>query len=69
MLVQTIQSEFDDGTEDIIVTLKKLFEYPIQPVKRAYIQACFTYESTDAYASSVLQKKQLSFSSSVKPVK
>jgi len=41
MLVQTIQSNFDEGTEDIIKTIKKLLDYPIQPCKRSYIQEIF----------------------------
>lgn len=41
MLVQTIQCDFDEGTEDLIKTLEKLLEFPIQPLKRAYMQTCF----------------------------
>lgn len=42
MLVQTIQSDFDEGTSDIISTLQKLLDYPIQPLKRSYLQEAFS---------------------------
>jgi hypothetical protein len=41
MLVQTIQSDFSEGTEDILRTMKKLLDFPIQPLKRIYMQECF----------------------------
>lgn len=57
MLVQTIQSEFDEGTEDIIKTLKKLLNFPIQPLKRAYMQECFGCEKVEPQVSPVCAKK------------
>lgn len=69
MLVQTIQSEFEDGTEDIIKTLKWMFDYPIQPVKRSYIQSWFTYEKDDAYSLSVLKNNHPNLTSTIKPSK
>lgn len=57
MLVQTIQSEFDEGTEDIIKTLKKLLDFPIQPLKRSYMQECFNCEKVEPQASPVSSKK------------
>jgi hypothetical protein len=41
MLVQTIHSNFDEGTEDIMNTIRILLEYPIQPLKRSYMQEAF----------------------------
>ena len=44
MLAQTIQCDFDEGTEDIINTIGKLLEFSIQPLKRAYMQSLFQPE-------------------------
>lgn len=44
MLAQTIQCDFDEGTEDIINTIEKLLEFSIQPLKRAYMQSLFQPE-------------------------
>ena len=64
MLVQTIQSEFDEGTEDLIKTIKKLLEFPIQPLKRAIMQAWFTAENIDTFTSPVVQRKPLNLNGS-----
>ena len=41
MIVQTIKTNFDSGTRDLIETMKKLVEYPIQPIKTTSIRAMF----------------------------
>jgi len=41
MIVQTIKTNFDSGTKDLIETLKKLIEYPIQPIKNTSIRSMF----------------------------
>lgn len=41
MIVQTIKTNFDSGTKDLIDTLKKLIEYPIQPIKVTSIRSMF----------------------------
>ena len=41
MLVQTIKSEFKIGSKDLIKSIKKLMDYPIQPLKRTSIQSLF----------------------------
>lgn len=64
MLVQTIQSDFDEGTEDLVRTIKKLLEFPIQPLKRAVMQAWFTSENVDMFTSPTLQRKQFNQNSS-----
>lgn len=41
MLVQTIKSEFKVGSKDLIKCIKKLMDYPIQPLKRTSIMSLF----------------------------
>lgn len=41
MLVQTIKSEFKIGSKDLIKCIKKLMDYPIQPLKRTSIMNLF----------------------------
>ena len=41
MIVQTIKTNFDSGTKDLIGTMKKLIEYPIQPIKSTSIRSLF----------------------------
>lgn len=41
MLVQTIKSEFKIGSKDLIKSIKKLMDYPIQPLKRTSIMSLF----------------------------
>ncbi|CAI2367062.1 unnamed protein product [Moneuplotes crassus] len=41
MVVQTIKTRFDIGTKDLIETVKKLIEYPIQPLKSTSIRSIF----------------------------
>jgi hypothetical protein len=41
MLVQTIKSEFKVGSKDLIKCIKKLMDYPIQPLKRTSILSLF----------------------------
>lgn len=41
MLVQTIKSEFKMGSKDLIKSIKKLMDYPIQPLKRTSILSMF----------------------------
>lgn len=41
MIVQTIKTNFDSGTKDLIETIKKLIEYPIQPIKSTSIRSLF----------------------------
>ena len=59
MLVQTIQSEFTEGTTDIIDTIEKLLEFPIQPVKRTYIQSTFLFDEPPTVISPKLVHKPL----------
>ena len=47
MLVQTIQSEFDEGTHDIMQTIKTILEFPIQPLKRTQMQETFGPEKQE----------------------
>jgi len=69
MLVQTIQSDFDEGTEDLIKTVDKLLEFPIQPIKRAYIQAWFQSESQGVLNSPQQVIKQSSLNTSTNNTK
>lgn len=41
MIVQTIKTNFDTGTKDLVDTVKKLVDYPIQPIKSTSIKAIF----------------------------
>lgn len=41
MIVQTIKTHFDIGTKDLIDTVAKLVEYPIQPLKSTSIRSIF----------------------------
>lgn len=45
MLVQTIKSEFKVGSKDLIKCIKKLMDYPIQPLKRTSIMSLFPTKS------------------------
>jgi hypothetical protein len=45
MLVQTIKSEFKVGSKDLIKSIKKLMDYPIQPLKRTSILSLFPTKS------------------------
>lgn len=45
MLVQTIKSEFKVGSKDLIRCIKKLMDYPIQPLKRTSILSLFPTKS------------------------
>lgn len=41
MIVQTIKTNFDAGTKDLLNTIKLLLDYPIQPVKNTSIRSLF----------------------------
>ena len=41
MIVQTIKTSFDTGTKDLVETVKKLIEYPLQPIKQSSIRSMF----------------------------
>lgn len=45
MIVQTIKTSFDSGTKDLVETVKKLIEYPLQPLKQSSIKALFPDKS------------------------
>jgi len=48
MIVQTIKTSFDVGTKDLIDTIKKLIEYPVQPIKSTSIRALFPDKVEDS---------------------
>lgn len=43
--MQTIKSEFKVGSKDLIKCIKKLMDYPIQPLKRTSIMSLFPTKS------------------------
>lgn len=47
MIVQTVKTNFDSGTKDLVETVKKLIEYPIQPIKATSIRSLFP-DDTDS---------------------
>ena len=61
MLVQTIQSDFIEGTNDIIQTMKKLLDFPIQPCKRIYIQDTFGENKPQEITQSIKQSERTGY--------
>mmetsp|Transcript_33688 Transcript_33688/g.38789 ORF Transcript_33688/g.38789 Transcript_33688/m.38789 type:complete len:87 (-) Transcript_33688:233-493(-) len=57
MLVQTIKSEFKVGSKDLIKCIKKLMDYPIQPLKRTSIMSLFPTKSEIEVQTPVVENK------------
>jgi hypothetical protein len=57
MLVQTIKSEFKVGSKDLIKCIKKLMDYPIQPLKRTSIMSLFPTKAEIEQQNQVVETK------------
>lgn len=57
MLVQTIKSEFKVGSKDLIKSIKKLMDYPIQPLKRTSIMSLFPTKAEIESQNNVVENK------------
>ena len=61
MIVQTIKTNFDTGTKDLVDTVQKLIDYPIQPLKNTSIRTLFPDKIEEPSKVKPIKRSPVSF--------
>ena len=61
MIVQTIKTNFDTGTKDLVDTVQKLIDYPIQPIKSTSIRTLFPDKAEEQIIVKPIKRSPASF--------